>query len=590
MKQTIKTLALLSLAVATLFACTPTQPEETALTQRDSQFDTFKNNFVEELWQLDPSWAIAVGRHEFDSLLTIPSEAHRQRVQARLSQIRDSLQRYELASLSPGNQIDQKLIQNYIARNAWYTDTFKIHQWDPSAYNVAGEFARILNGRHAPLDTRLRALLHKFRYVAPYYEAARQNLSNPTIQHTDLALAQSKGGLSVFGQAMADSVAKSGLPAAQKELFNQGRMEAMASIQGYVDFLTDLRGRMTPETARSFRIGKDQFNEKFALDIVAGNSAEEIYGMALDRKRFLHGEMTQLARQLWPKHIGAAPMPADSLLLIRQVIDKLSLHHTHRDSFMVEIEKQIPELVAFVNEKNLLTQDPSKPLVVRKTPEYMDGVAGASISAPGPYDKEADTYYNVSPLTGHTPEQAESYLREYNDYILQILNIHEAIPGHYTQLVYANQSPSIIKSVFRNGAMIEGWAVYTEQMMLEAGYKDSPEMWLMYYKWNMRVTINTILDHKVHVENISEKDALDLLIREAFQETAEATGKWKRATLSQVQLSSYFTGFQEIVNLREELKQQQGDRFDLKAFHEEFLSYGSAPVRFIRELMLQKAV
>lgn len=587
MKKIYQSLYLLGLTAFSL-ACSPGQTSKFTAVQPDSAFNEFKNNFVEELWQLDPTWAVHVGRHDFDSLLTIPSAQQRERAQTMLKAVQTQLHRYQLKELNPANQIDYKIIDNYINRSNWYNDEFKIYQWNPATYNLGAEFAEILNGRYAPLETRLTALLNKLQYVPEYYRAARANISNPTIPHTDLAIAQNKGAQQVFGQAMADSVAKSGLSTQQKELFNHRRAIAINAIQDYVDFLTGLRSRLTPETARSFRIGKEHFSEKFKYDIVSVNTAEEIYNKALNRKKELHGRMTLLARELWPKYMGNVAVPQDSLEMIKQVIDKISLSHTHRDSFLLEIQKQIPELVAFVNEKDLLTQDPSKPLVVRKTPEYMEGVAGASISAPGPYDKGADTYYNVSTLENYTPEQAESYLREYNDYILQILNIHEAIPGHYTQLVYANQSPSIIKSIFRNGAMIEGWAVYTELMMLEAGYKNSPEMWLMYYKWNMRVTMNTILDYSLHVLNISEQDALNLLMREAFQENAEATGKWKRATLSQVQLCSYFTGFMEIYELREDLKKQQGKDFNLKAFHEEFLSYGSAPVKFIRELMLKK--
>jgi uncharacterized protein (DUF885 family) len=218
----------------------------------------------------------------------------------------------------------------------------------------------------------------------------------------------------------------------------------------------------------------------------------------------------------------------------------------------------------------------------------MAGVAGASISAPGPYDKNANTYYNVGSMNGWSTEKSESYLREYNDYILQILNIHEAIPGHYTQLVYSNQSPSIIKSILGNGAMVEGWAVYAERMMLENGYKNSDEMWLMYYKWNLRTTCNTILDYAVHVKNMSKDDAMKLLTLEAFQQQAEAEGKWKRVTLSQVQLCSYFTGYTEIYEFRELLKKEQGASFNLKQFHEKFLSYGSAPVKYIKGLMLKE--
>jgi uncharacterized protein (DUF885 family) len=177
-----------------------------------------------------------------------------------------------------------------------------------------------------------------------------------------------------------------------------------------------------------------------------------------------------------------------------------------------------------------------------------------------------------------------------------VLNIHEAIPGHYAQLVYANKTPSKVKAVFGNGAMIEGWAVYTEKMMLEQGYgattksapRTSPEMAFMYSKWNLRVVCNTILDYGIHVNGMTEQQGLDLLMNQAFQQEAEAKGKWRRATLSQVQLCSYFTGFREIMLLREEVRKQEGDAFSLKAFHEEFLSFGSAPVQYVRKLMLGK--
>jgi uncharacterized protein (DUF885 family) len=218
----------------------------------------------------------------------------------------------------------------------------------------------------------------------------------------------------------------------------------------------------------------------------------------------------------------------------------------------------------------------------------MAGVAGASISAPGPYDKNGNTYYNVGSLAYMSEKEQESYLREYNDYILQILNIHEAIPGHYTQGIYANQSPSIIKTILGNGSMVEGWAVYSELMMIENGYGDNtPEMRLMYDKWNLRSVCNTILDISVHTLDMSEEEAKKLLITEAFQQAAEADGKWKRAQLTSVQLCSYFNGFKEIIDLREEMKKKEGEKFSLKSFNEKFLSYGNIPVKNIRQLMLQ---
>ncbi|MNQ60817.1 hypothetical protein D3C85_751150 [compost metagenome] len=359
---------------------------------------------------------------------------------------------------------------------------------------------------------------------------------------------------------------------------------SIKAIKDYADWLQKLPNK----TPRSFRLGADLYAKKFNFDIQSSYTANEIYKIAVDHKNDLHDKMFVIADKLWSKYKENTPKPADKLDLIKQVIDKISLQHTTPEKFQSEIEKQIPELTAYVKAKDLLYIDPSKPLVVRKEPAYMAGVAGASISAPGPYDKNADTYYNVGSMSGWTVENSESYLREYNDYILQILNIHEAVPGHYTQLVYSNQSPSIIKSILGNGAMVEGWAVYAEKMMLESGYKNSDEMWLMYYKWNLRATCNTILDFSVHTKDMSKEQAMILLTREAFQQQAEAEGKWKRVTLSQVQLCSYFTGYTEIYNLREELKKKEGDKFNLKQFHEKFLSFGSAPVKYIKELMLSK--
>jgi uncharacterized protein (DUF885 family) len=239
-----------------------------------------------------------------------------------------------------------------------------------------------------------------------------------------------------------------------------------------------------------------------------------------------------------------------------------------------------------VREHDLLTLDADKPLRVCETPKYQQGFSIASINAPGPYDPSANTYYNVDPLDKYTPEQAESFLREYNRWILQVLNAHEAVPGHYTQLIYANKSPSRIKSVFGKGAMIEGWAVYSERMMLESGYGgNTPELWLMYSKWNLRVVCNTILDYRVHVLSATEAEALKLLTEEAFQSETEARGKWRRVQLSQVQLTSYFAGYSAIYDFRERLKAQQGAAFSLKRFHEQFLSYGSAPVAVVEGLM-----
>ena len=516
----------------------------------------------------------------------IPDAAQRQRDAVFAARHLAALATFGPDSLSPNNRIDLRLLRNELRAQRWYADTLKSWQWNPASYNLGASVGELLNGRHYRLDRRLRNISDKISHAAAYYAAAQTNLSAPTREHTALALKQNAGGLAVFGAALADSVRKSTLSPDEKLVLTARIAAARRAVQGYLDHLQTV---VLPAGGfRSFRIGRALFAQKFAYDIQSRFSADEVYRQALRHKAELLHDMGHRAARLYPTYFPGQAAPADTLALIRAVVDQLTRKHAPRDGFVDAVRRQIPTLVAFVNEHRLLTQDPRRPLVVRETPLYMRGSgAGASVSAPGPYDKGAPTYYNVEPLPAEwTAAQAESYLREYNDYTLQILNIHEAIPGHYTQLVYANRSPSLVKSIFANGAMIEGWAVYAERMMLENGYgRQADAMWLLWDKWNLRVTLNTVIDHAIQVDNLGEAAAVALLRREGFQEEAEARGKWLRATLSQVQLSSYFSGYTEIMALRAELQRQQGPRFDLKAFHEQFLGYGSAPVKYIAELM-----
>ena len=564
-------------------------PKEVKPVAQDAEFELFKTHFLEELWKINPGWASYVGLHEYDSVLVIPNEESRNAMIKSYKALQVALSQFSVGNLNSSNLTDYYLIENQLASSLWYDEKFKSDQWNPANYGIAGSVSRLLNSRHDVLEVRLRAILARLKHSQAYYEQAQKNIISPTLEHTKLALIQSKGGLYSFGTNLKDSINVSTLSKKEKDLFMTRIEDSKTALNNYITFLENKKEMLeTIGNAKSFRIGKELFTQKFELDINSHYSADEIYEKALHRKKELHQQMISISDTLWSKYF-TTKKPENQLEMVNNLIQEIAKKHCKRDEFIPTIKKQLPELVAFVNEKDLLTQNSEKPLVVRATPLYMrGGGAGASVSSPGPFDKDADTYYNVTPLDDYSAEEAESYLREYNHYVLQVLNIHEAIPGHYTQLVYSNESPSLIKSILGNGAMIEGWAVYSELMMLEEGYDNSPEMWLMYSKWHLRVVCNTILDYSIHTQNMSKEEAMNLMVNEAFQEQAEADGKWRRATLSSVQLCSYFTGFTEIYDLRSELKQVQGDQFNLKKFHEEFLSYGSSPVRYIRQLMLDK--
>ncbi len=551
----------------------------------DVAFNTYEQHFLDEFWKLNPDWATSVGYHKYDSLLLIPNKSTREK-QLNFAKVQlDSLGKYNPSGFLASNKMDYAIIQNQMQYLQWQLEQQKAYEWDPSSYNVIGTFAYILNEHYAPLSKRLTSFYQKMAFIPAYYKEAEKELKNPAIELTNLAIEQHVGGVGVIENDFADSLKKTNIPEATKKLMLDRAKLSADAIRGYAEFLKNMKN----DKPRSFRLGKDLYEDKFKYEIQARETAQQVFNAAVDRKVYMHHEMAKISIKLWPKYFGNKPMPADTLDIIGKVIDTISAKHVRPDEFQSAIEQILPKLTAFVKEKNLVTLDPTKPLVVRREPGYMAGVAGASMSSPGPYDAGQNSYFNVGSLSGWAPERAESYLREYNQYMLQILCIHEAIPGHYVQLVYANKSLSMIKSIFGNNPMVEGWAVYSEQMMMDNGYDNfEPEMLLMWYKWNLRSSCNTILDYSVHCLNMPKQQAITLLTHEAFQQPAEAENKWKRVSVTSVQLDSYYTGFKEIMDLREEWKTKLGDKYNLKEFNEKFLSYGNAPVKLIRDAMLAK--
>jgi uncharacterized protein (DUF885 family) len=554
-------------------------------------FRQMSNQFLQALWYKDRDFSLSAGRYENAAKLTIPNAATREQQRQFINLWLAKVESYQPQQLRKNDATDWVLLKNYLQEQRWYLDNLRQYEWDPSQYNIAGPIDLILNTDYAPKVQRLRSLSQRLQAVPEYYAAAHQSIKQATAEHTALAVQQNSGALEVL-QSLENEAQTAKLSEKEKRVLQKRLQVAKQAVQAHGEWLNKLAQQIrtaAPGDAnapRSFRLGKEQYEQKFAFEIQSSLTAEQLYRQALQSKEALLTKMDGLADELWPKYMAGKTKPQERFQKIGMVIDRVSQEHVSPEQFVPEVKRQIPQLMDWVISHNLLSMDKDKPLEVRETPLYQRGVAGAGIEAPGPFRPQDRTYYNVDPLDKLTPEEAESQLREYNHWILQILNIHEAIPGHYTQLVYANRSPSLIKALFGNGAMVEGWAVYGELMMLESGYGgNTPEMWLMYCKWNLRTVTNTILDYRTHVLDLEEKDAMQLLMQEAFQTESEARGKWRRVQLTSVQLTSYYSGFSEILALREERKKALGERFDLKNFHETFLSYGSAPVRVIRELI-----
>ncbi len=558
-------------------------PQSSQLTPADAGFEVFKQSFVDALFDQFPDWGLEVGQYRGAARLAIPDPASdRAFAQKWLAQ----LARQPQVKLSGANRIDRAMIDNFLRRKIWEADSFRAGEWDASDWNVGEGISLLLTRDYAPLDARLMAVSERLAKVPDYYAAARRSLRRPTLEHTRLAIRQSRGVLELLHASIEEALAASSLPAARCDDI---RARAVLARQAVAAWIADLQSRLPllEREARSFRIGSALYAQKFAFEIQTDMTPKQLYSEAQVEKERLLAHMDALTRELWPKYFPNQASPAARSERIGKLIDVLSENHVAASDFVPEVKRQIPRLEQWVRDHDLVALDPDKPLQVRETPAHKRGVAGASIDAPGPDDPAPTPRYNGEPQDAQPPATQESTLREYNYWMLQILNIHEAVPGHYVQLIYANRSPSLIKSLLANGAMIEGWAVYAERMMLESGWGDqAPEMWLIYSKWALRVVCNTILDYSVHNLGMTEAQAMRLLREDAFQQEAEAREKWHRAQVSQVQLASYYSGFAAIRALREEVKRREGAAFVLKRFNERFLSYGNAPVKYIRSAML----
>jgi hypothetical protein len=299
--------------------------------------------------------------------------------------------------------------------------------------------------------------------------------------------------------------------------------------------------------------------------------------------------MYETALPLYQEFFPDKPLAAtheEKLAAIKKVLDKLAENRPNSDNIVEVIEDCLRECDEFVRDHNLITH-PGKPIEVIVMPEFQRGVAIGYCDSPGPLEAEGKTFYAISPPPDNWDEaQVESYFREYNNYMLHDLTIHEAMPGHYVQIALANEleAPTIIRKIYGSGTFVEGWATYAEQMMVENGY-GGPEVKLQQLKMRLRLIINAIIDQKIHTGGMSEEEAMALMMNEGLQEEGEAAGKWRRACLTSTQLSTYFAGNIEINDIRDAYREKYGEDADLKTFHDKLLSYGSPPPKYVRDLM-----
>jgi uncharacterized protein (DUF885 family) len=576
---------LLSLLATTAWAGTPT----------DEAFQNLADEYISDLTNLSPVYATSIGDHSADDELDQVDAAARAESLTLLREYQAALVALDRDELSRANQVDAELLLHEIESNIWSTETLQEWAWNPLYYvNISGgAIYGLLSRDFAPTDKRLVSATSRLEQIPRFLMQARDSIEPGRVPkiHAETAIAQNAGLNSIIENMIVPQMDV--LSSEQRERLNAAIETAKNAL---ADHQTWLEEDLLPRANGDFRIGAALYDTKLAFALNSPLSRKEITARAEQEYETVRNEMYEVAKVVYLKTHPMTTFPDSPDEPYKQAIIRAALEEAYqelppRDGIVAIAKEQLQEAIDFVVERNVVTM-PEEPVEIIIMPEFQRGVSVAYLDPPGPLDRDQPAFYAVAPLPDDwTEEQIQSFLREYNIYSIQDLTIHEGVPGHYLQLALSNRYPSALRSVLWSGPFVEGWGVYAEQMMIEAGYQDNdPLMKLINLKWYLRAITNAIIDSAIHVDGMTREAAMKLMVEGGFQEEREAAGKWIRAQLTSAQLSTYFVGYQEHIEMRAAVEELWGDEFTLRRYHDQALSYGSPPVRFVRALMLDEDI
>ncbi len=554
----------------------------------DQKFSLLVDGFTDWYFKTSPVSATSNGAHQYDGELDdFSTDAILERGDALRSFLQE-LNTVDTTQLSFDNKMDFKILKDEIEGKLFNLEVLKPWEKSPLMYNyiVGGGIYSLISRDFAPLEQRLGNALSRLRKIPQLLEQAKANLNNPPEIFTQTVIRQNKGTMNLIKNDL--MAAAENAPALKDSIIAESQ-KAVAALEDYQDFLEN---DLLPRSKGDFRLGEKLYKKKLRFTLNTDLESEEIVRRAEEEFKKVKKEMYETAlplhQEFFPDREHKETVEKLQNIIVREVLDEIAKDQPQPEKLVDVCKDIMDDLTQFVKEKDLIDLSGINPLTVDWTPEFSRGVAIAGLDSPGPLDKDMESYYRVSPVPKDwTEDEVKSYLREYNNWMLIDLSVHEAMPGHYVQLYYANQCPSMVRAIFGNGAFIEGWAIFSEWMVADQGFKNSdPRLELTRLKMYLRAVTNSILDAKLHTGKMSDQEAMKLMVEGAFQEESEAKGKLIRAKLTSTQLSTYFVGFQEVFNLYQDYKKEKGDEFSLKEFNHKLLSHGSPPTKYLREIIL----
>ena len=269
-----------------------------------------------------------------------------------------------------------------------------------------------------------------------------------------------------------------------------------------------------------------------------------------------------------------------------EVIAAVAADHPAPDTLIAETRDMLEDIRQYLIEQDIVSVPSEIRCETVPTPSFMRW-AFAALDFPGPYEEKAtETYYYVTPVEEHWSDaEKEEWLTSFNYATLRAVSVHEAYPGHYVHYLHTRSAESVISRVFGAYSFWEGWAHYAEQMMVEVGYLAKPVNHLGQLMEALLRDCRFICAIKMHAQGMTVDEATRFFMENAFLEELPARKEAMRGTFNPMYLN-YTLGKLMILKLREDYQRARGNAYSLKAFHDEFLSYGAPPIPLVREMML----
>jgi uncharacterized protein (DUF885 family) len=553
----------------------------------DQEPDRFYRAYLEADFALRPLQATRLGDHRFDDRIDDLSASARER---RLEHVRQALaalpQAVEYAKLSRPAQIDFEILRDSLALDLWQAENVRRFEDDPRIYgDYTTESVFLLFAQPSlPMADNVAHALARMAQVPRVLADAKANLRNPPRVVVETAIKQNLGAVAFYEKELFERVG----PDATSDALRVAAARAAEALRQHQQFLEK---ELLPRATGEWRIGHAKFAEKFERELAAGITADQALAEAEAEFQQVTRDMYVLARQMWSSHGPALPLPPDDAEgrreTVRRVLGEIARDHAEPQALVSEAQATVAKLKRFIADNDILSLPEPDRCQIKEMPEFLRGNYVADLRCAPPLDPEMPSLFSISPPPKDwPPERVASFVEEYNRRALQVLTIHEAYPGHYVQLHYASQNASLVRRTCGSDVFAEGWAVYSEQMMLDEGYGDGDlALRLAGLKFYLRAVANAILDHKMHCSGLGDEEALRFLTDEAFQAEGEARLKIIRAKQSSVQLSYYFVGRMAFARLRQHVQREQGEAFSLRRFHQALLEAGTVPVRFLPEVV-----